>query len=793
MHKFILSALIALLSIPQLAQAAETTETYDYALAKLKSNPNNYVWLQESSIENLDFANMVLCIIKNTGADLATQINTGSYVAAVAKSGCDKSSSSTTSSSEGGGNSSAIEYQYFVINATSDGVNLDVKLWVPKEDDSDEEIRARFIFPLARSGSDIGFSELYFKSLPLNPDGSYASTTPKMYGFMKPEIISNGYKLLYGEKNTFDNISFDIWMNLTRTGTGSGVSLTGWTKSYPTSQDNNPNSAPVFAVAANQNELLRQQTVNGTSSEPICFDRTKSKFNTWNYNLYDASTGLLVGGNSSFQIRYGSYRGNYWANGMWLPDAAMEEIFNTSNKTADIFIEDGGNTKNGTVTVSNGGFRKVKKIETALKDIADMTFNLWTGDKEERVYWNKSSSRFEHENGTPLNITAFEDKNWDSIWLNGPGVSYMLKSKKKDKDAPWDPTQKISMPDWSALNNESVAISRVESQVTESELTTLNGKKFNCLANCPFWVSSLNKIISLNASDKTKDVNHVTNITEQGSDKYKYFNYEAGKGYQYTYDHAKRQIFSTDQNISQIPMELDTYKKSWNHEDQLSSIYSGVMALDEEFPLDEMVDKSICSWDSNKTRICGWDYENTVSEYYYWRSGPYSWDKQWTVKINGVVPELPEQLMVRYTCPAGKACAEGSKVVLNYNGAGQLWGIPNSCVSQDNMEEVNCSDQNTSKLWVNKFNINSSPVNANKLTDKVTKLSDSSKEYWVLPQGSAEWYEQKIGACELTLPTGAAQPVNVDDHYKASMTDIGAPPLDYKVAPVTIQNGVKLR
>jgi hypothetical protein len=461
---------------------------------------------------------------------------------------------------------------------------------------------------------------------------------------------------------------------------------------------------------------------------------------------------------------------------MWLPDLAMKEIHAKPNKTADILIEDGPNTKNGTVTVSDGGFRKVKKVETKLNDLADMTFNVWMGQTEQRVRWNKIQQEFQLENGNPLDFSPIT--NWDSIWLNGPGVGYMLRTQSV-----WDNTQQRNIPDWTSLTNDSVAISRMESQVTESELNALNGKVLNCLSSCPFWNPNSNVITNANAWDKTKPVNN-TSINGSG--------YESGKGYQYIYDHTQRKLFNTHASYSQIPIEINSeLKTNWNQGDNFQSIYTGALVLNDANSLDNMIARAQCAWDNNY--ICGWDYENTISEYYYWRSGHYSWDKQWTVKINGVVPELPEQLMVRYTCPAGKDCAEGSKVVLNYNGAGQLWGIPNSCVSQDDMEEVDCSNQNIPKFWVNKFNINSSPVNANKLTDKVTKLTDSSKEYWVLPQGSGEWYEKKIGACQLTLPSGAAQPVNVDDYYKASMTDIGAPPLDYKVAPVTIQNGVKLR
>jgi hypothetical protein len=136
-------------------------------------------------------------------------------------------------------------------------------------------------------------------------------------------------------------------------------------------------------------------------------------------------------------------------------------------------------------------------------------------------------------------------------------------------------------------------------------------------------------------------------------------------------------------------------------------------------------------------------------------------------------------------------------VVLNYNGPGQLWGIPNRCVSADDYSETVDCNTTGDKQWLNKFNLTTSPVNADKTTDKATKVSDTSKEYWILPQGSGEWYNKKgagtAADCSVALPTGTAQSINVDTYYKPAMTDIGSPPLDFRTTPVTIQNGVKLR
>jgi hypothetical protein len=794
MKTFFNGFIAAVTCLPMFAFSADSTETYTYALSKLRANPDNYNWLQERSVEGVDFASMVLCLIKATGADMGTQINKGPYLATVTLGSCEKNSIPPTSSDSSGASTGTM-YEYFVMNSTSDGTNLDVKLWIPYNKDVDtdsqkKEIRARFIFPLNRSGSDIGFSEMYFKGLTTDDAGNIISNTPMMYGFMKPEPTSNGYKLIHAERANWGSGEVENWMNLTRSGSGSNVTLSGWTQNSIWSNTDGKDMPATFVVAANQNEILRQQTFKGVTTAPICFNRNSSKFNTWNYNLYDASTGLLVGANSNYQIRYGDYRGNYGSNNFWLPNVALQEIYAKTNKTADITLEDGSTTKNATVTVSNGGLWKVKKTETSLSELADMTFSTWISNTERRIYWDKTEQIFKNEIGG----TAATLPTGDTIWLNGPGVSYALRAPKTSVTVNGSTSSQVN---WAGLSNTSKVIYRQETRASEAELQSINGKTLNCVSNCPFWKtdtanSTSTQVYNHSAWDVNKPVN---NKTFNGNN-----NYEAGKAYQYTYNHAQRKLFNTDAAYASNAIEIGgNLRTNWTSTDNAKNISSGALVLDEAHPLlTDVIPNSLCSWDNARRYVCGWDYENTLTEYYYWRSGEYTWDKQWTVKIDDVAPTLSDPIMVKYTCPAGRTdCAPGSKLVLNYNAPGQLWGIPNRCVSADDYTvSVDCNTSGD-KQWLNKFNLTTSPVNADKTTDKVTKVSGASKEYWILPQGSGEWYNKKgagtAADCSVALPTGTAQPINVDTYYKPSMTDIGSPPINFRTTPVSIQNGVKLR
>jgi len=396
MKLFKKTPLVAVLFAAGLVHAADT---YESKLSQLKADPDNYTWLQERSIEGVEFANEVLCIIKNTGADFAAQVNQGPYLAAVDKTLCSKSSPSASAASgaEGAGNSAAKIYEFYVIDSKTDANNLTVKLWIPAtperiaSDSNPQEIHAQFVFPLNRSGSDIGFSELHFKGLPVDSSGVIKPGVQGFYGVMKPISTANGYTLLQSER-WFDGNGVDQggqWMNLSRTGTGSAVTLTGFTKNMVWDNNLNREVPVVFQVAANKNEFIRKQSTNDgvTWDAGQCFNRNDVKFNTWNYTLFDKDTRAVVGVSSNYQFRYNGNRGNYSSNGTWMPDAGYDAV-RTAGGSVNVEVEmDNNQIKTGVLKMQNGGFRKIKNVATTLAELTDTVFRVWVGNQEVRLVW----------------------------------------------------------------------------------------------------------------------------------------------------------------------------------------------------------------------------------------------------------------------------------------------------------------------------------------------------------------------------------------------------------------------
>lgn len=785
-------------------------DTYDSKLSQLRADPDNYTWLQERSIEGVEFANEVLCIIKNTGADLAAQVNQGPYLAAVDKTLCSKSSPSASAASgtEGAGNSAAKIYEFFVIDSKTDANNLYVKVWIPvtpdkiKADHDENEIHAQFVFPLNRAGSDIGFSELHFKALPVDNTGTVKPGVQGAYGVMKPVSTANGYTLIQSER-WFDNNGVDQggqWMNLSRTGTGDAVTLTGFTKNMVWDNAQSKDVPVVFQVAANKNEFFRKQSTNdgATWDAGQCFNRNDVKFNTWNYTLFDQETRAVVGVNSNYQFRYKEFRGNYSGNGTWMPDTAYSAVIAAGGQV-DVEVEmDNSDKASGVLKMQNGGFRKVKNIATTLAALTDSVFEVWTGDtKAVRLVWKADANgvkKFMTEE-TPTQASVPYTwpqavQYWDNLWLNTNGGGYRLSIPQKEETVQnGNSSYQRKIADFSAFSDQTKATSRQETAATPAEVASLANTTLSCLNNCPYPGPVENNratLIGVSANDVSGGVNTRTN-----SDNDSWF--RGGKGFQYKYDAAQGTLSLTS-GVSTGALQYDGFETVWNQ--TRKGMTSGPLIPVSEKSLDSLVAENLCTWDQSNSSICGWQRESEIPEYFVWRTGEMSWDKTWTLSINGQVPKMEDPILVKYTCPdSSYGCTPNTSLVLNYNGPKQLWGIPNRCVdSKDYSVEVDCNDSSVpNKQWLNKFNLTKSPINADEAKDWVVSATNPSKKYLILPQGSNEFYGTKNACTEVALTNGTYSPVSTDAHYNPEMTNLGAIPLDYKTVPVTVRDGVKLR
>jgi hypothetical protein len=205
-----------------------------------------------------------------------------------------------------------------------------------------------------------------------------------------------------------------------------------------------------------------------------------------------------------------------------------------------------------------------------------------------------------------------------------------------------------------------------------------------------------------------------------------------------------------------------------------------------------------CLDNANPVDYC--DYQvNSASVYYVWQTGPSSWSQFAAIKDNtGGFVHFDAPLQVDFTVPVGAAYGTygGTSLVLQYNGFGDLWGIPGSCVSgTTNRPVTDCNTPNS--RYVPAFVIPYDPT-ATTQQGIVTTTSDGVTTTYL-----AKWLQREIrfavkdasvctndqlqGPTNVQLPTAAGLK---DPSSSSSDVFLGTEPT-VTGAPRVIQGDVK--
>lgn len=760
-------------------------QTYSADYQKLRTNKSNFVWMNDSTVENGEFVNMVLCYVKNTGADLTSLAGTGAYHAQLDYGKCEPSSVSDTSQSTAT-SGAQIKTQSYVVQSVVADNKLDVKLWFPAELENNNttaySVSVRVMLPLSGDSVDIGVDRLDYIVHPADPSTLVTNYDPNQavaYGALVTEKVNGGWRIKQGERILeIDNgssrtrlpgginlsdadkvLAPTMWFNLVKQGSGASATLKGYSQAEEWS---NGQIYPLYAVSINDQEYLKQE-INSSGvavGSSQCFDRSRSTFSTWAYNLYDESTGALVKRNSSYRLKYNGKWGNYHQWGAWLG----ENVLYTLTFPVNVDVDTGGSSLvSGQLTKRDGKLMRVSSIINTLEDLKNipLDFYHWSGNQNQSVQLVWTGVRFEKvgqmsNNGfTPVDPVAYtfpqEISGWQTIglWSRSANGEVKIKGERNNSNT----------YDYN-FSNTTTLTSFVRKELKGSELVALEGKQFNCLNGCP----------TMSGSDI--------------SSSYVNLQTDAVKSYKIT----NGLLTSLDSQV--------TYTYSTTVSDNAANaknFWSGQLVLNDELNASNLKSRYTCSWNSNN--VCGHEMWNdsTLGTHYIWSTGEKTWDKSFELVVNGSPLVLEPQLDVEYECPTGRNCAGSKKIVLNYNGPRQLWGLPNKCINPTTLATVDCGADGN-KRWVNLFNLTESPVNAASSTDFVTDLTDRSKKYRVLPQGSEEFYETK-NSCAVTMPTEtlAASKVEVDSIFNAERATIGGLPINPIDVLPTVVNGVKIR
>jgi len=725
-------------------------------------------YVQDQTSEGINQVNMITCFM---GAmKPSSLVNQGNYLALVDDNKCDANNRDKASNS-GSGNAGANASQYVTatVNSTraSNSAPMLVKTWVDEsENGNDMTIYVHTAASAAPSSSNP------YGTFRLDFCGKAAGGNTCMFnGFV--DASTSG--LSFYEAGTEGAGSRAIAMTLNASGTSAGSGRMSINQSGP-----GGSLSTDFAFAYNSTYFRRS---DGSSDQCFSRDATDSDtgFSVWRYGLYDATTGARITRNSGFPVEYTSgatsYHGymGYW--GLWLPQEALNSA--TTGTTINKVDYNGGGASSTAYTLlrAGGKLTKYTKGTKTLSQIDQIRFMFWasaasgpTGlsgyapGKTYEAYWDNTNSRFVitgeqacGQNGcnlTSISPLATLNSYWSGNyafglfgWSQALGGEVFVAAGTLASDG---------------SNAASVNVNyRTQDLVYPSDFAAIGN--LSCIGDCP-TASGIAALIASSASNPF------------GTTAGNYAPTAAGSLVGYT-------LNATTGNLIDAAAAAVTTSST-----SLSGPYQWGIRSGRLFPMSQAaaVDAADGSVD-NSYHVSSVD---SLTVYYVWETGANAWNQFSAVKDgSGNFVTFDPPLDVNFTVPSGAAYGSyaGRTIVLQYNGFGDLHGIPGKCVSLASNAPVSC--ETAGARYVPEF-----IVPFDQTLGTVTRGSTTYLVKWL--DREIRLAKKDVSVCSgagLSLPSGVALPTSAslkDPSNPSSDVYIGAKPT-VTDAPRVIHGEVK--
>ena len=613
------------------------------------------LYVQDETAQGIGSLNMVLCVVGSM--DAGDMVNAGPYVALVDMNKCQ--------SAKGGDNSNAAgvtNYANAVVNVTrtSNSVPMIAKVWLsftqegnpinvyaylsatqsPAQAPPYGAFRLDYI---GESGGNVGFN------------GYIDSTTPGVIQFLETGAQSSDTALTMSASST---TSGSGTMYIGNTGGGNG-------------------GAAEFNFAYDPNYFHRS---DGTNDQ--CFDRSKANASlaVWQYGTYNANDGTRVDqANPGFPVLAtsggNSYYGfaNYW--GINFQGLAVSDGTPVSGVT--VTDQRPGNTTSYGLNKVGGKLTQWSQVSSTLGALDGIPFTyggdltgLTTGNSNVTGFnnwvmqWNSGAGNFTivgiqncGNNGcvtstlspaATVNTNAFNTVPV-SGWANSYGGNMNIPptgSPHAASDAVFYYTQTTVVPGTTALT-------------------------LYCLNQCPTGA----QLAAYSGGGSTPFAN--------GTDSQWFSAPDLAHTVSYTFSSAGL----TDSNSVPVILEQASQYPSGSPYAQ-NGIQTGWL-------VDTPLTNANCPQGVPSGTVC---QPANPTTYYTWQTGPNQWNQSlWLTSGGQVVPFDPPQ-NIAYTVPSGSAYGTyaGVPILLQFNGFGNLSGIPGSCVNPTNNTPVDCSTSGAS-------------------------------------------------------------------------------------------------
>ncbi len=689
---------------------------------------NEYV--QDATSDAIGSVNMVLCIMNAMNVSGSGMLNVGPYVALIDMNKCQAHGSTGSSTGGASGATAAENYMTAVVGATraSNADPMISKIWMS----------------LTENGS---AKDIYVKVT-----ATQSPTDVPPYGVFRLDYIG---KIAGGGAMQFNGYidSAAGTLKFLETGPNSSNVALSMTAGTTTSGSGTMNTGGgmMSAVTYNFNynpSYFRRSESGGVNDQ--CFDRAKANASrsVWRYGTYKVADGTRVDqANPSFQItatyQGGSYYGSAGYYGINFQGLDLNTIPDAS-PISGLVVSDQRPNNSTTYSLSkvSGKLTKWTSVSTTLAAMDGIPFTF-NGDMT-----GKASG------GLPANPTGWG--NWQMQWnntagnftvvgtqvcgMNGCTLSTLTTPATVNANA----FNGMAISGWSDsfggnINIPSSAVAHVSGDPVNYfvQSVVIPGSPsaptaLYCLSNCLDTAS----VAAANAdnSGAAMPFNATTN--------HQWFSAPnaGGATVSYTFDGGGLKNAGTAMIVNNA-----SYFAS-------STMYQfGVMS-------GRLFDTAFASCLTG-TAVCE---PSAPSVYYTWSTGTGQWNQTMWLKNGSTVVAFDPPQNVSYTVPTGAAYGTwaGKTIQLQFNGFGNLYGIPGYCVNPVNNSPADCSTGNV--RYVPMFSIPDSAAMTLNGTPIIVKALDAEVRLNDLGAGAA--------ACSGMSLAGQTPPVG-GTHDMSSSSD----------------------
>lgn len=735
-------ALACALGAPTLGVAAEPTS------GAYVSDPQN-TWVQDRVGDRISTVNMIMCIMSSLRPD--AMVNQGAYVALVDQNKCQGRGDSSKSTSNNAGASNATNYMSATVQSTqaTNADPLTVKVWLHDEEDHGGGTPVKttiYVYIVATEGkSDANPNGLFSMYFCGTPDG----TSSCMF---KGTLKSDGTGLSFYQAESGG-------------GGGGGTSETNLKlQSNPVTdsglgrvQGSEGGQAYAYTFAFDGSYFRRSD--GGTNDDCFARDKSLADTSTWSYGVYNADGSRLDVAHPGFPVKYVSGADTYYGFwsfwGLWLPDSALATVGSSGSLTrqvdgADVPLE---------VVRKGGKLWKLSKHSSTLGEFKNVSM----------MYWSHAAL------GSGPSDTNYELQ-WDGSALNAIGYQQC---------SPGNPCSQTAFTTPVALDAAALATSGIRALPVFFPSGGGNGAVLvpasGGFASGDAVTYRTREVVDPSAPDIALNCIGMcpktgTNLVSGGTLASPPFQDNGAwgpTGVKYSYTWQAGMLSDGGGNADASGADKNAMgANQWG-------LTSGSMVTDSDLP------GVRCDMNGQANSAGAYFCPHLVDQasvIYQWETGPNQWNGYFGAV--GVTIDPPKALsFVAQANPANISAADvtkfdGNTVQLQYNGFGQLQGIPGSCVDPITNLSANC-DQNA--RWVPAFDIRDGST-----------VSDGTTGYFVkylqrelrLHKTACTAAPSLTAAAALSLPDATAYDVD-------PMTTIGSEPVPANSKPQVIDGIVQ--